>query len=63
MYITEKKYIYIYFLEHYLYTLQIGGNKVPMSHQVKILEVMLDSAMTLHSDIAAKCRSSYSYYT
>ena len=43
------------------YTLQIGDNSmgVPMSGQVKILGVTLDSTMTLDGQIAATCRSSY----
>ena len=41
------------------YTLQIGDNSIPMSHQVKILGVTLDSTMTLDGQIAATCRSSY----
>ena len=41
------------------YTLQIGDNSIPMSGQVKILGVTLDSTMTLDGQIAATCRSSY----
>ena len=41
------------------YTLQIGDNSIPMSHQVKMLGVTLDSTMTLDGQIAAICRSSY----
>ena len=41
------------------YTLQIGDNSIPMSGQVKILGVTLDSTMTLDCQIAATCRSSY----
>ena len=41
------------------YTLQIGDNSIPMSHQVKILGVTLDSTMSLDGQIAATCRSSY----
>ena len=41
------------------YTLQIGDNSIPMSHQDKILGVTLDSTMTLDGQIAATCRSSY----
>ena len=41
------------------YTLQIGNNSIPMSGQVKILGVTLDSTMTLDCQIAATCRSSY----
>ena len=41
------------------YTLQIGDNSIPMSGQVKILGVTLDSTMTLDGQIAETCRSSY----
>ena len=41
------------------YTLQIGDNSIPMSGQVKILGVTLDSTMTLDGQIAATCRSPY----
>ena len=41
------------------YTLQIGDNSIPMSGQVQILGVILDSTMTLDGQIAATCRSSY----
>ena len=41
------------------YTLQIGDNSIPMSSQVKILGVTLDSTMTLDGQIVATCKSSY----
>ena len=61
--INEEKTEYIFFnstnIPSISYTLQIGDNSIPMSGQVKILGVTLDSTMTLDSQIAATCRSSY----
>ena len=41
------------------YTLQIGDNSIPMSHQVKILGVTLDSTMTLGGQVAATYKRQY----
>ena len=61
--INEEKTKFIIFnstnIQSTSYTLQIGDNSIPRSHQVKILGVSLDSTMTLDGQIAATCRSSY----
>ena len=41
------------------YTLQIGDSSIPISSQVKRLDVTLDSTMTIDGQIAATCRKSY----
>ena len=61
--INEEKTEFIFFnstnIPSTSYTLQIGDNSIPLSGQVKILGVTLDSTMTLAGQIAATCRSSY----
>ena len=57
--INEEKTEFIIIIPSTTYTLQIGDNSIPMSGQVKRLDVTLESTMTLDCQIAATCRSSY----